>query len=230
LRIVLSSSVESGLSHFSYDLSNLGGDYVGSSTADVNVGSQKDDFILGGDGDDTLTGAAGDDVIVDGNGSDILIGGQGADVFTFDPDGVDDTIQDFEGGFGALDLSSFPLLYEPQDLGYASTFFGARLTFQGETINIYSDDGTSLSLAELTAIDPFNVNRPALVLSSGGGSSGGGQTQVGTAADDTLIGTAGDDILTGNFGDDVLHGELVPTPCTADWEWIPLTIRRERRG
>lgn len=206
LRIFIASNTEAGLSNFSFDLSNLGNNFVGSSGSDTIVGSAKDDIILGEDGDDILSGGNGNDIIVDGGGRDILIGGLGADVFTFDPDGVDDTIQDFQRGIDALDLSFFPLLYDAQALGYVATFFGAQLTFKRETIYVYSDDGNTLSLADLTSADPFNVNRPALVLSSEGGSYGGGQTQIGTDANNVLIGTVGDDILTGNLGDDILHG------------------------
>jgi Ca2+-binding RTX toxin-like protein len=206
LHIFVSSSTEVGVSHFTYDLSALGITFIASSGGDVLMGTALDDMILGGAGDDTLTGGAGADIIVDGAGSDTLTGGTGADVFTFDPDGVDDTILDFERGIDALDLSFYPLLYDVQALGYASASYGASLSFQGEVLTIYSADGNPLSLAELTAINPLNVDRPALVLASGGGGAGGGQTQIGTSGDDTLVGTNLDDTLTGNAGDDVLIG------------------------
>ena len=205
LRLFLASATETGLSHFAYDLSSLGNDVIGTSGADTLVGTANDDILLGGGGDDILNGGAGDDLIVDGAGSDMLTGGTGADIFTFDPDGSDDTIVDFERGLDALDLSFFPLLYQTQALGYSLTSYGAQLTFHGETIDIHSSDGNGLSMADLTATDPFNVNRPALVLGGGSG-AGNGQTQVGTEASETLTGTAADDILTGNGGDDVLIG------------------------
>ncbi len=204
LRIFLASSTESGFTHFGYDLSNLGSNIIGTSGNDTLTGTALNDILMGGAGDDTIAGGAGDDIIIDGAGSDILIGGAGADVFTFDPDGADDTIQDFQRGLDALDLSFFPLLYDPNTLGFVATSFGARLTFQGESIEIYSSDFNPLSLADLTAIHPFNVDRPAMVL--GGGTSGGGQVQIGNDSDETLIGTSFDDILTGNGGDDVLIG------------------------
>ncbi|MGJ8583680.1 MAG: calcium-binding protein [Marinosulfonomonas sp.] len=206
LRIFVSSSTESGLSHFRYDLSNLGSSITGTNSADTLVGTALDDVLLGADGDDTLSGGAGDDLLVDGAGSDILLGGQGADVFTFHDDGATDVIQDFERGVDRLDLSHYPLVHDVSALGYTKTATGARLTIRGDTLNIFSSDGTSLSLADLTATSPFNTDRPPLVLSTGGGPSGGGQTQVGTAADDSLVGTTADDILTGNGGDDLLSG------------------------
>ena len=206
LHLFLSSSTEVGLTHFTYDLSALGTTFIGSSGADVLTGTALDDMILGGDGDDTLSGAGGADIIVDGADSDSLTGGTGADVFTFDPDGANDIIQDFERGLDALDLSFYPLLYDVQALGHVSTFFGATLTFQGEVLTIYSSDGNPLSLADLTVTNPFNVDRPALVLATSGGGAGGGQTQIGTSGNDTLVGTNLDDILTGNGGDDVLIG------------------------
>lgn len=206
LKIFVSSGTETGLSHFSYDLSGLGSNIIGSGGDDTLNGTSQDDVILGGDGDDTLSGGAGDDIIVDGAGNDILIGGQGADVFTLDSDGNDDTILDFQRGEDTLDLSFYPLLYDTRDLGYTSTSFGARLTFKGEVLSIYSSDGNSLSLAELAAIDPFNVNRPAMVFTTDGPTFGDGQTQIGTDSDNTLIGTNGNDLLSGNFGDDILIG------------------------
>ncbi|MBV1868740.1 MAG: hypothetical protein KUG69_12680 [Marinosulfonomonas sp.] len=205
LRLFLASATETGLSHFSYDLSTLGSDVIGTGGADTLTGTSGDDILLGGGGDDTLNGGAGDDLIVDGAGSDMLTGGAGADIFTFDPDSSDDTILDFERGVDALDLSFFPLLYQVQALGYTLTSYGAQLAFQGEIIDIHSSDGNSLSIADLTATDPFNVDRPAMVLGAGSG-AGSGQVQVGTEASETLIGTNGDDTLTGNGGDDVLIG------------------------
>ena len=204
LQIFLTSATETGMSQFSYDLSTLGNTFTGSSSDDVIIASALDDIVLGGAGADTLMGGAGNDIIVDGAGSDTLTGGAGADVFTFDPDGADDTIVDFQRGIDALDLSFFPLLYDPNTLGFISTAVGASLTFQGENIHINSSDGNPLSLAELTATHPFNVDRPAMVL--GAGTNPGGQTQIGTEADNTLVGTNLDDVLTGNGGDDVLIG------------------------
>lgn len=206
LRIFLSSGTETGLTHFSYDLSGRGDNFIGSSVDDTQFGTSQDDIILGNGGNDTLSGGSGDDIIIDGGGTDILVGGLGADVFTLDPDGTDDTILDFQRGKDALDLSFYPLLYDTDDLGYTRTSFGARLTFQGEVLNIYSNDGNSLSLAELSTINPFNVNRPALVLSTDEGPFGDGQTQIGNDADNTLVGTNGDDLLSGNFGNDILIG------------------------
>lgn len=204
LRIFLASHTETGVSHFTYDLSGLGGNIIGSSGNDTLSGTALGDIIMGGAGDDVISGGAGDDIIIDGSGVDTLIGGAGRDVFTFDADGADDTIQDFQRGLDALDLSFFPLLYDPSALGFMTTSWGARLTFQGESIYIYSSDFNPLSLSELTAINPFNVDRPAMVL--GGGSTGGGLTRIGNNADNTLVGTGLADILTGNGGDDVLIG------------------------
>ncbi len=204
LRIFLASGTESGLTHFSYDLTSLGSNIIGTSGNDTLTGTALDDILMGGAGDDTISGGAGDDIIIDGAGSDTLIGGAGADTFTFNPDGANDTIQDFQRGLDALDLSFFPLLYDPNTLGFTATSSGARLTFQGENIDIYSSDFNPLSLAELTAIHPFNVDRPAMVL--GGGTNGGGQTQIGNDSNETLVGTDLADILTGNGGDDVLIG------------------------
>ena len=204
LRLFLASSTETGLSHFAYDISNLGDNMIGTSGADTLIGTAMDEVIMGAAGDDTLLGGAGNDILVDGTGSDTLIGGAGSDVFTLVADGDDDTIQDFERGLDTLDLSYYPLLHDANSLGYVATAYGARLTFQGEILDIHSSDFNPLTLAELTQNSPFNVDRPALVL--GQGSTGGGQTQIGAGADDTLVGTNLDDTLSGNGGDDTLVG------------------------
>ncbi len=204
LDIFLTSSNEAGMSRYQLDLSSLGSDIVGTSGDDSLTGSQGDDLLLAGDGNDTLNGGAGADILVDGAGNDTLIGGAGADIFTLSPDGQDDSISDFQRGVDALDLSFYPLLHDPNALNYVATSFGARLSFQGETLFINSADGNPLSFAELTATFPLNLDRPPLVL--GGGTTGGGPTQIGTAADNTLIGTGQADILSGNGGDDVLIG------------------------
>ena len=206
LHLVISSSNEVGISHFTFDISNKGADIVGSSLADTLLGTTADETILGGAGDDLITGGAGDDRLSDGDGADQLTGGTGADVFVLGRDGDDDTITDFERGIDALDLSFYPLLHDFSTIAYVATSWGARLTIQGEILDIYAQDGATLSLAELQQIDPFPIDRPPLILSPGGSGAGANKAQVGTAGNDTLVGGAGDDILTGNGGDDVLIG------------------------
>ncbi len=204
LRLFLASSTETGISQFSLDISTLGATLTGTSADDALTGSALDDLLLGYGGDDTLNGGDGDDIIVDGAGADVLTGGAGADLFTLEPDGADDTITDFQRGLDALDLSHYPLLHDPNALGFVATSFGARLSFQGEILQIISSDGNPLSLSDITAVNPFNLDRPPLVLN--GGTTQDGQTQIGAGADDNLVGTMLDDMLTGNGGDDILIG------------------------
>lgn len=206
LRIYVASASESGLTHFRYNISNLGSDISGSGASETLSGTSGDDVILGFGGDDVLTGGNGDDILVDGAGSDQLTGGAGADVFTLEADGATDTILDFQRSVDRLDLSFYPLLHDMQSVGFTATATGAQLVIQGETLVIQSADGQPLSLSDLSTGNPFNTDRPPLVLANGGGASNGGQTQVGTSADDVLNGTVADDLLSGNGGDDVLTG------------------------
>ena len=206
LHIVVASANEVGISHFTFDISNKAAEVVGSDNAETLTGTSGSEIILAGAGDDIVDAGAGDDSIMDGAGSDLLTGGTGSDIFVFVRDGDDDTILDFERGIDGLDLSFYPLLHDFSTIAYAATSWGARLTIQGEDLDIYSSDGGSLSLAELQAIDPFPVDRPPLILSPGGSGSGGANAQVGTDSGETLTGGATDDILTGNGGDDVLIG------------------------
>ncbi len=206
LRLFTGSDTEAGLGHFSTDLSGYGGEITGSAAADMLVGTGLGDVILAGAGDDVVDGGAGADLIRDGAGSDNLTGGAGADIFALIEDGTTDTITDFERGVDGLDLSYYALIHDIADITHASTSWGARLTIKGDVVNIYSKDGNPLSLADLTAFDPFPVDRPPLILSPGSSGAGSPNVFVGTGAAEVLSGTSGDDILTGNGGDDVLIG------------------------
>ncbi len=206
LRLFIASQTETGLTHFTYDISTVGSQLGGSALADTITGTAGDDVILAGGGDDIIDGAGGNDRLVDGSGQDTLTGGAGNDIFVFHADGADDVITDFERGKDGLDLSFYPLLHDFSTITYLATSWGEQLGIQGETLDIFSSDGSSLTLAEISAIDAFALDRPPLILSPGGSGAGGPNVQVGTGASETLVGSSGADILTGNGGDDVLIG------------------------
>lgn len=205
LHIYAASGVEIGLTHFTYDPGNIGQSMTGTPVADTINGTVDNDIIMGDAGDDALNGGAGDDIVVDGSGSDTLTGGAGADRFVFDYDGETDTITDFQAGVDALDLSYYPLLYVTDDLDFTTTVSGARITYNAEIIEIYSDDGSSLSLNDVFGISAFDVTRPTL-LSGGGEPDPSAVTILGTSSDDLLIGTASDDYFSGGSGADILIG------------------------
>lgn len=213
LHVLASSSVDTGLSHFSLDLGALGTTLSGSDGNDVLTGASLDDMILGRDGNDVLLGGDGDDILVDGAGSDTLTGGSGADTFVLDDDGETDVINDFHSGQDQLDLSGWSLLYDLDDAIVTSTVTGARITFFDEILIINSHDGNSLTLADLELKNPFNVDRPPLILNIDQdpddgyflGTSGEDHL-IGGADNETLSGGIGNDRLTGGAGADILYG------------------------
>lgn len=205
LHIFAASGNEIGLSHFTYDTGPIGQSITGTPAADVIIGTGDNDVLMGGAGDDQLTGGAGDDILVDGAGSDSLTGGAGADRFVLDYDGETDTITDFEAGVDSLDLSYFPLLYIVDDLDFTTTLTGARITFNAEIIEIYSNDGSSLSLNDVFGISAFDLTRP-LSISGGGEPDASAITILGSASDDLLIGTPSDDYFSGGLGSDTMIG------------------------
>ncbi|WP_394178766.1 M10 family metallopeptidase C-terminal domain-containing protein [Yoonia maritima] len=82
----------------------------GGSGNDVILGGGGNDQLHGGRGDDSINGGNGDDAISGDMGQDTLTGGAGADTFIFTSASDSwatsaDTINDFEVGIDAIDLS-----------------------------------------------------------------------------------------------------------------------------
>lgn len=206
LKLVVASSTDAGLTQFSMDISTLGPEIWGTVGPDVLAGSTGDDVLLASDGDDSVTGASGDDTLRDGAGADTLTGGSGADCFQIVLDGQTDRITDFDRTEDWLDFSHYPLAHDITALTILPTSWGAVVTLRGDTLEVYSKNGSSLAASDLTKRNPFPLDRPPLVLSPGGSGANGPQIQVGSNGNDILIGDLTDDILTGNAGDDTLIG------------------------
>ncbi|MBN9889815.1 DUF4214 domain-containing protein [Salipiger abyssi] len=179
------------------------------------TGTDGRDQIHGGPGDDRLSGGAGADVLIDGPGADRLTGGAGADVFVFTADGQTDRITDFEPGLDRLDLSDLGRFYTVDAVQITGTSKGARISVNGETVQVDSATGARLTaedfsigdLRDLWHIDSAAI--PAAPLSMTG--TAGVDLLEGRAAADTLVGAEGADILRGMQGDDRLQGEA-PDP------------------
>jgi Ca2+-binding RTX toxin-like protein len=218
LQIVAASETERGLSVFTLPLANLGQVLSGTGAGATITGGAASDLIQGSAANEVLRGLGGRDVIFDGAGSDTLWGGTGTDVFVLAADGVADTIQDFEPGVDRLDLSAWPMLYDPTQLGYTMTGIGAVLTYRGETLTLISMMGTALTLAQIFPGGILGPNRPPLVLfdapfrltgTAGADSMAGGaagDTIEGLGGNDTLLGLAGNDSLLGGDGADLIEG------------------------
>lgn len=139
-----------GLTQFRVDLSRFGAVVMGDASDGIFRGTARDDHLETGTGNNRLFGEAGDDrLVASGPGTSQLWGGAGADTFVFHPGGGTDRIMDFQPGLDRIDLSAYPMLYSRAGLTIQSTDWGARLTVQGDVIEIRTLDGTSLTAANL---------------------------------------------------------------------------------
>ncbi|MEP1943694.1 MAG: DUF4214 domain-containing protein, partial [Sulfitobacter sp.] len=171
------------------------------------------DQIMGGAGDDRLTGGDGADIIVDGAGQDRLWGGEGADVFVLEGDGSKDTIEDFELGVDRIDMSAMGRFYTVGALEFDSKTNGARLSINGEVLEIKTSDNSRLSpedfdYSDLT--DLWHIATEALPLGDQEVSGTTGSDMIlGAEGADTISGGSGGDTISGGNGDDVLVGGTV---------------------
>jgi len=160
LRIFATSETESGITQFDYDLSSLGLTVIGDGTSETLVGGSGDDLLDGNAGNDTLQGGAGSDILHDGAGVDSMTGGAGADLFVLNPDGMTDTITDFEAGIDSLDLSGFSMLYDTDQLTITSKSWGAEILYEGEITNVYRSGGGALDASHFTTEEALALDRP----------------------------------------------------------------------
>ncbi|WP_025311224.1 calcium-binding protein [Roseicyclus elongatus] len=212
LEIFVASQAEGGITQLAIDLSRQGAQLVAERGGGALTGTEADDILLGGAGADLLQGGAGRDLIEDGAGADTLRGGAGADTFIFRADGELDIIADFEPGIDRIDLSGWSMLYDPAQLTITSTLTGALIEWRGETLEILTTTGQSLTSGDIFDAFLFAPNRiPTVNLPL----ESAGETIFGTSGDDrldgseygdTLRGEAGDDYLFGDRGDDHLEG------------------------
>ena len=201
IQIFATSGTSEGVSQFSVSLAQLGG-------------------IVAGTG--ALSGTANDDLIVTGDGTTSAFGGAGADIFAVDYFDKTVRIEDFEVGVDTLDLSAFPLLYDPSRLSVTETANGITLDYGVATVEVLSSNGQPLTLDDLFPNGfewanhlPILVDLPdtdgANVIEGSAGNdmlngTGGVDSISGGNGDDTLNAGAGDDILSGGRGNDRLDG------------------------
>jgi RTX calcium-binding nonapeptide repeat (4 copies) len=75
-----------------------------SSLGDVMLGGIGNDLLFSGTGNDYLDGGVGNDTIEVGGGTDTVVTGTGNDVVFFSPNCGTDTVTDFTGGAGVVDV------------------------------------------------------------------------------------------------------------------------------
>ncbi len=213
LQMYVASETSGGVLQISADVSNQGMVIQGGHGGGTITGGAQDDILIGGAQNDSIIGGAGDDIIEDGLGVDTMSGGSGADIFVLRSDFTYDVIQDFEAGIDRLDLSSWPFLYDAAQIGYTATSTGAILNWRGETLELFSLNGQTLSFAQVQAAVTDAPNRAPDFSAYGG--NDGAQTLEGSAIDDainagggndTITTFAGDDYIDAGIGDDIVDG------------------------
>ncbi len=201
LHIFASSESETGITHFTFDPDVGGQTLVGTNSDETLSGGAYRDVLEGGAGNDTISGNSGDDLLVDGSGEDYLSGGSGSDVFVLIADNEVDTITGYNAAQDSLDLSGYFMLYDASQLQVSSMSWGAIITFQNETIRIYSNDGQPLTTADFPTTSVLSLERPP------NGFEYMPMTVEGTAVGEALVGGLGNDLLLGYGGDDSLFGD-----------------------
>jgi T5SS/PEP-CTERM-associated repeat protein len=122
-----------------------------SSLGDVMLGGSGDDLLFSGTGNDYLDGGANNDTLEVGGGTDTVITGTGNDTIFFSPRNGTDTVTDFTGGAGVVDVLK---LYG----------FGTSLDTYAEVFSVSSQQGadTHIALTDTTIILQ-NFTRATLV-------------------------------------------------------------------
>lgn len=202
VQVIVGSAAEAGLTVLRLNLAG-----IGQVTAD-GVGTSGHDLVRRGTGQGAVEGGAGDDILIDGWGEDTLQGGSGADIFVLIEDGRRDVILDFDPAQDRLDLSGWTFLRGTGQLGITPTATGAVLTFWGETLELRTAAGTTLSVAQVQALAILPQTRvfwqaPEPLVLTG---SAAGDTLFGGAGADTFYGLGGDDTLLGGLGADAFLG------------------------
>ncbi len=227
IHIFAASETEPGLTQLVYHPDTPGVLKTGASGH--VTGTANADILQAAAGGVVLDGGAGNDILIDGAGADVLSGGAGADLFVFSPDGMLDTVRDFQRGVDRLDLGAFPFMHGVRQVRIAPTADGAILGLQGEELQIHSADGAPLKASDFNdanlVASPRSVQPPAGFMNSlhrtgsnanetFSGTAGadvldgwGGQDHLsGVAGNDHLAGGAGNDVLNGGAGNDTLNG------------------------
>jgi Ca2+-binding RTX toxin-like protein len=205
LVVAVTSAIETGVTLIEVSLNDQGQTVMAGTSGGVTNGTAGDDVLVGAAGADLLFGGLGDDVIIDGDGSDQMTGGAGADTFVLTPDQRPDTIMDFQPGQDRLDLSGWTFLRNTGQLDIVSRSYGADISFHGETLQLRTDNGQSLSRATILGWDVLDSDRflPAWFFDFPSSES---SDLIGDAGDNELIGTDAPDLIDGGEGSDVLRG------------------------
>ena len=189
---------------------------------DVIFAGAGHDALEGGAGADSLRGDGGDDVLRGGLGNDFLDGGAGSDTYIFNVGDGQDTINNYDGGDGSVDVLVLGAGISPGNVVARRVDDSLVLTFVGSedkitVLNFFMTDATAgYQLDQIrfqdvsqTVWDVETLKGLVLLPTSGADTLRGYATNdsfSGGEGNDTLFGFAGDDVLNGDAGSDVLWG------------------------
>lgn len=150
LHLFAGSQRDSGMTHFTLSLEDLGIMRTGSTrSAEVVRGTTGNDILIAGSDRDTLEGGEGDDILVAGPGNTWMRGGAGADTFVMRAGGGTVHVLDFERGTDRLDVTDWPMLRDIGQLTITTTATGARIEYRGNVIVLTSENREPLSADDL---------------------------------------------------------------------------------
>ncbi|MCC5969903.1 MAG: hypothetical protein JJU15_08130 [Pararhodobacter sp.] len=150
LHLFAGSQRDTGMTHFTLSLEDMGVQRTGSArAAEVVRGTSGNDILIGGSSGDTLEGGAGADILVAGPGNTTMRGGEGADTFVMRAGGGTVRILDFEPGIDRLDVTDWPMLRDVGQLTITTTATGARVEYRGNVIVLTAANGEPLSAGDL---------------------------------------------------------------------------------
>ena len=211
------------------DMIATGLNQTGTDNADAMLGWNGNDIIHGGSGDDTLDAAGGtnqlfgdagndliqvatnsrDNLLVGGTGNDTLTGGYFSDTYVFNLGDGQDTISEYDPGYGGIDTLRFGAGILASDIqAYKS---GADVVFMHsngiDQVKVKGwFDGTTSSASVVTQSVLERVEFADGTAWALADIAAKGLRQVGTAGADSLSGSNGNDNIYGGAGNDVLDG------------------------
>lgn len=148
VQLIVTGSEQGNVAQLILPLTEFGLQVVGDASTNQKTGGAGDDMLLGMTGNDQLKGGVDEDVLFTGSGADILTGESGADIFVFATDGQTDQIKDFEMSLDRLHLADWGRVYDMLALEISRKSFGASISWQGETINVNSENGAPIEITD----------------------------------------------------------------------------------
>lgn len=192
---------------------------VGGTGKDVLVGGQGNDALYGDDQANAVQG--GDDVLDGGAGEDILSGGAGSDTYRFGRGYGQDTINNFDTGFGRQDVIRLSTDVLPSDVIVTRGVDPSRAELgQADLILAIAGTQDQVTVRGFFAAEPNQIQQVifgdgtiwdvSTLISKAETLKGTAGADVlkgtGLIVNETLIGLDGNDVLDGGAGVDLLIG------------------------